>query len=194
MRVKGYCVYSMGLVVGMSDGEMDKLVGQYVGSNEGDENVNVNGDGVNDSERDGLMRLIPYIELRVNGDMQREMFDSQHTLQLTEHSQLHHEVNEEQEQLNGMPNCKYITNIAGILLPNINALHGNPDYPPSPTFILTPTVTLNLRLLAQSISLRLPVLLEGSSSSGKTALVSYLATRIANKGLFLHYLFIQKDC
>jgi midasin (ATPase involved in ribosome maturation) len=49
-------------------------------------------------------------------------------------------------------------------------------------FVITPTVSHRLRDLCRAVaSERLPVLVEGPTSSGKTTLVSYVAARLGNK-------------
>lgn len=83
-----------------------------------------------------------------------------------------------------MDHCAFITNITSVLLPNINAMSGIIDQPIPQNFTITQTVEENLRNLAQSVSLQMPVLLKGSSSSGKSSLVAYLASRIAKNGKY----------
>lgn len=96
-------------------------------------------------------------------------------------------------------NCNYTLQIGNLIIANINALETNTHesiMTVNPTdkytessnldndtsFVLTTTVIKNLELIAQSISLLKPVLLEGTCSAGKTTLVTYLASKISKNG------------
>lgn len=107
-----------------------------------------------------------YIELDFNTQQQKVMFGD------VNHNLVHSPIT----------NCKYTLSLGEMILPNINALYGNECMIEDTTFVLTDTVVQNLSLIAQSVALLKPVLLEGSSTSGKTSLVSYLARKISKDG------------
>ncbi|KIY74066.1 P-loop containing nucleoside triphosphate hydrolase protein [Cylindrobasidium torrendii FP15055 ss-10] len=69
--------------------------------------------------------------------------------------------------------CPLVCDIEGVLL-----LRASDALPCPSTLILTPTARANLRIIAHYLSLRVPILLTSPPSSGKTTLLTHLATQL----------------
>ncbi|ORX44311.1 P-loop containing nucleoside triphosphate hydrolase protein, partial [Piromyces finnis] len=99
--------------------------------------------------------------------------------------------------------CKIITDICGVLLPNLSSLtpvnksiqlnESSQTTITDDRLILTPTTRNNLHSIAFALSIGSPILLEGVSGSGKTCLIEEMARLTNHEDLITIHLGDQTD-
>jgi len=191
-EIQIYTIFILSKYLNLSNVEQDKLIAKYIPPAK-------NSQEVLKMEPD-LSKLIWLKDTELNTKEQAMMFinnKSSNNDNNDSNSTIHSFIIESHNL------CKIITDICGVLLPNLSSLipsKQNINLTESETLntmeerlIITPTTKNNLHSIAFALSIGSPILLEGVSGSGKTCLVEEMARLTHHEDLITIHLGDQTD-
>jgi len=184
-EIQVYTIFILSKYLNLSNIEQDKLVAKYIPS----------GASKPGAMEPDLSKLIWLKETELNTREQAVMFIKQQQQQELTSTTTTTPFIIESHNL-----CKIITDICGVLLPNLSTLNPsqktlklNQTTITEERLIITPTTRNNLHSIAFALSIGSPILLEGVSGSGKTCLVEEMARLTNHEDLITIHLGDQTD-
>jgi len=186
-EIQVYTIFILSKYLNLSNVEQDKLIAKYLSPATSNQDIL--------KMEPDLSKLIWLKETELNTKEQATMFmKNNKSTKVSSNSPF---------TIESHNLCKIITDICGVLLPNLSSLtpvnksvqlnESRHSTIAEDRLILTPTTRNNLHSIAFALSIGSPILLEGVSGSGKTCLVEEMARLTNHEDLITIHLGDQTD-